>query len=182
MLLSSIGNGEYLGRGNAGFRDQGEDTGKVVSLEKNDDHVHMRLCAHRFGIEAEVSPGSHEHTNTHARGVRPGCKHRGVCSRLPDIDTPHPPTQAMAWATSMERVYTVMLWLKSKNIHHLPDPRAAAWGITQYNLGTMAQTPPEWIYVPGKHLKPTPPPTPQYPPNWPPRGVFDMHGSLFVGL
>ena len=55
MLLSSIGNGEYLGRGCAGFRDQGEDTGKVASLAKNDDHVHMRRCVHRFGIEAEVS-------------------------------------------------------------------------------------------------------------------------------
>ena len=53
--VSSIGNGEYLGRANAGFRDQGEDTGKVASLGKSDDHVHMRLCAHQFGIEAEVS-------------------------------------------------------------------------------------------------------------------------------
>ena len=55
MLHSSIGNGEYLGMLNAGFRDQGAETGKVASMAKNDDHVHMRRCVHRFGIEAEVS-------------------------------------------------------------------------------------------------------------------------------
>ena len=128
-MHSSIGNGDYLGRQNAGFRDHGT-PGKVASLAKNDDHVHMRRCAHQFGIEAE----------------------------------------AIARASSMKRVWTVMLWLEAKNILHLPDPRAAVWGITQYDLGTMAQTPPHWLYVPGKHLKPDPLPAPQYPHDWPPGG------------
>lgn len=154
MLQTSIGNHVYLGgHANSGFHDQ-LSSGKVASMGLNDDHVYMRIAAHAFGIEAEVSPAHESLTAPHVSAVR-------MPSKSCQNDTIPPIPQAIARASSIQRVINVILFLEDRDIHHLPHAQAAAWGITPFDLGTMAQTPPHFIYVPGKHLKNEPLPDSQ---------------------